>query len=152
MSQSDRVKRPQSKYQKMKMRQSELREARKNKLCKKQKEMEVVMVSSMDVPNDLVQDRSKKLVIIGTDVKSLYPNLTWASAGEEVFQAVLNSDIEWEGCNWKEGVRYLALCRGYKWCKSSSLKRVLPNRRFAHGSWPGVTGAGPLGPHSDDED
>ena len=136
----------------MKQRQAALKEARKGKSCKRQKEMEVVMVSSADVHNDLVQDKSKKMVIIGTDVKSLYPNLTWASAGEEVYQAILDSDIEWEGCNWKEGVRYLALCRGYKWCKASPLRRVLPDRRFAHGSWPGVTGAGLLGPHSNDED
>ena len=100
----------------------------------------------------MVQDRSKPLVIVGTDVVSLYPNLTWAAAGEEVYTAIMESDISWDGCNWLEGVRYLALCRGYQWCVNSKLKRVLPNRRYAKGSWPGITGVGPLGSSVNDED
>ena len=42
------------------------------------------------------------------------------------------------------------MTRGYKWCQESRLRRVLPARRFAHGSWPGVTGPGSSGPHSGD--
>ena len=86
-----------------------------------------------------------------SDVVSLYPNLKWEAAGEEIYQAILDSDIVYEGNNWKEGVRYLALARGYFWCQTSNLKRILPWRRHAHGSWPGVTGAGPMGPSVNDE-
>ena len=69
------------------------------------------MMSSKDVPNDLVQDRSIPSVIIGTDVVSLYPNINWEAAGEEFYQAIMDTTIQFEGMNYKEGVRYLALAR-----------------------------------------
>ena len=112
-----------------------LAEARKKGTCRKQAELDVKLVSSKDVPNHLVQDRSKPMVIVGSDVVSLYPNLRATEAGEEVLQAILESDIKWEGVHWQEAVRYLAMLRGFHWCKGHTvLRRVLPNRKFAHGS------------------
>ena len=104
------------------------KEARLTRQCKKQRNMKVKMVSSSEVPNSLVQDYSREMVVVGTDVVSLYPNLTWEAAGEEVFRAIFESEMEWEGVNWKSGVLYLALCRGYAWCKASQLRRILPSR------------------------
>ena len=100
----------------------------------------------------MVQYKSIPMVIIGTDVVSLYPNLRWEPAGEQVYQAIMETDIKYEGLNYKEGVRYLALVRGFDWCKASKLRRVLPERRFANSSWPGITGAGPMGPSVNDEE
>ena len=59
----------------MRMRREAFKEQRKTKTCKRQPK--VKMMSSKDVPNDLVQDRSIPSVIIGTDVVSLYPNIKW---------------------------------------------------------------------------
>ena len=128
------------------------KEARKSRRCLKQERMNMKLVSSKSVNNNLIQDYSSEMVVVGTDVVSLYPNLTWASAGEEVFRAIMESNIEWQQVNWKEGCRYLALCRGYTWCRTSTLRRVLPWRRFAKGSWPGITGAGPMGPSVNGEE
>ena len=94
---------------------------------------------------------TREMVVVGTDVVSLYPNLTWEAAGEEVFRAIYESEMEWEGVNWKSGVLYLALCRGYAWCKASQLRRILPSRRYAKGAWPGITGKGLLGAQSESE-
>ena len=141
-----------SKSFKMKQKREKFKEQRKSRLCEKQQDLQLAMVSAKDVPTELVQDMSKPLVIIGSDVVSLYPNLTWESAGEAVYHTIVDSDIVWQGVNFKEGVRYLALCRGYDWCLKSNLHRVLPWRRYAHGSWPGITGEGPMGPTSDDEE
>ena len=47
----------------------------------------MALVSSDSVPNNLVQDRSKPMVIVGSDVVSLYPNLRWDATGEEVYRA-----------------------------------------------------------------
>ena len=123
---------------------------RKTKTCKRQPK--VKMISSKDVPSDLVKDSSIPLVIIGTDVVSLYPNIKWEAAGEEVYQAIMDTTIQFEGMNYKEGVRYLALVRGYDWCLKSKLRRVLPSRRYAHGTLPGITEAGPLGPNCNGEE
>ena len=43
--------------------------------CKTQPMLDIKMVSSKDVDNGLVQDRSRPMIIIGSDVVSLYPNL-----------------------------------------------------------------------------
>jgi hypothetical protein len=63
----------------------------------------------------------------------------------------MESDLKWEGVNWKEAVRYLALGRDETWCRSSKLRRVLPWRRSNKGTRPGLTGVGPLGAEADDE-
>ena len=135
----------------MRRKRTEFIEARKSRLCKKQKDLDVKLISSDTVPSELIHDKSKPMVIIGSDVVSLYPNLTWEAAGNEVYRAVVDSSIKWEGISWQDAVLYLALCRGHKWCKSSNLRRVLPERKKAKGSWPGVTGDGPLGPASGDD-
>ena len=62
--------------------------------------------------SSLVQDRSKQMAIVGSDVVSLYTNLRWFEADEEAFQVVIEPELKWEGINWKEKVRYLALA----WC------------------------------------
>ena len=102
--------------------------------CKKAPLMDIKMVSSKELENGLVQDRSRPMIIFGSDDISQYPNLRSKEYGEEVYQAVMDSDIKWEGVHWKEAVRYVAMTRGYHWCKQSKLRRVLPDWKFAHGS------------------
>ena len=65
--------------------------------CKTAPLMDVKMVLSKEVENGLVQDRSRPMIIIGSDVISLYPSLRIKECGEEVYQAVMDSDIKWEG-------------------------------------------------------
>ena len=66
--------------------------------------------------------------------------------GERVKQAVPKNNIKWEGINYMEAVRYIALNWTEAQCRSSKLRRVLPWRRKSNGSRPGVRGAGPKGP------
>ena len=106
----------------------------KHMYCKTQSMLDVKMVSRKDVDNGLVQDRSRPMIIVGSDVVGLYPNLRSKECGEEVYQAVMDSDIKWEGIHWQEAVRYIAMTRGYHWCKQNKLRRVLPDRKFALGS------------------
>ena len=91
------------------------------------------------------------MVIIGSDAVSLYPSLTKQESADDVAMAVLESDIKWEGVNWKEATRFLVLGLDETWCRSSKLWRVPPRRRYKHGTRPGLTGAGPLGAEVDDE-
>ena len=76
-----------TKSAKMRQKRMEFVRASQGKTCLKQQELQIVMVSSKDVPNDLIQDKSRPMTIVGSDVVSLYPNLTWESAGEQVYQA-----------------------------------------------------------------
>jgi hypothetical protein len=69
------------------------------------------LVSSRSVQNRLVQDRSRRMVLIGSDVVGLYPCMVGKKAGEECYQSVMESDIIWDGINYKEGVRYINSCQ-----------------------------------------
>ena len=69
---------------------------------------------------------------------------------DEVAQAIMESDLKWEGVNWKEAVRFLVLGRDEAWCRSSKLRRVIPWRRSTKGTRPGLKGVGPLGADSND--
>ena len=97
------------------------------------------------------KDRSRVMVIIGTDAVSLYPSMEKQEAADEVAAAVEESSLKWDGVNWKEATRFLVLGRDETWCRKSSLWRVLPRRRYKHGVRPGLTGAGPLGAEPEDE-
>ena len=107
-------------------------------------------MSSKDVDPDWVQDRSKTMVVIGSDAVSLHPSMTKQESADEVAEAVMQSDLRWEGVNWKEATRYLVLGRDEAWCRSSGLTRVLPWRKYKKGTKPGLTGVGPMGAEADD--
>ena len=126
-------------------RREELKEKRRNgyKRCGR--------VNSKQVSQEYIQDRSKVMVVIGSDAVSLFPSLTKLESAEEVAQAVMESNMKWEGVNYKEAVRFLVLGRDEAWCRSSKLNRVLPWRRSTKGTRPGLTGAGLLGADEDDE-
>ena len=103
------------------------------------------------LPEDL-QDYQVPMVILGFDVESLYPNLDISKVGDRVKEAVIKSNIAWEGINYLEAVRYIALNWTEERGRASKLRRVLPWRRSNHGSRPGVRGAGPKGPGVGDQE
>ena len=84
---------------------------------------------------------------------ALYPSLDAEMAALAVKRAVLESDIVWEGVDYKECVRYIALelrCEAKR--RMSGLNRVLPVRRFNKGTRPGMTEQDPMGPNSGGEE
>ena len=93
------------------------------------------------------------MVAIGSDVISLYPNLDVNQVGDRVKQAVLRGKIKWEGIDYMEGARYIALNWTETQCRQSNLRKILPWRRKKNGTTrPGVRGTGPMGPTRGDQD
>ena len=112
---------------------------------------ERTLTSTEVLPEDL-QDYQSPMVVMGFDVVSLYPNLDTSKVGYRVKQAVLESNISWEGVNYMEACRYIALNWTEERCRSSKLRKILPWRRKNHGSRPGVRGVGPKGPEVGDNE
>ena len=52
------------------------------------------------------QDFSKPMVIVGSDVISLYPNLDTDKIAENMGEIVKNSGIKWSNIDLMEGARY----------------------------------------------
>ena len=112
---------------------------------------ERTILSSEVNPEDL-QDYQVPMVVMGSDVISLYPNLDISKMGDLVKEAVKSTEIKWEGIDYMEAVRYIALNWTEDQCRSSKIRRVLPWRRSNHGTRPGMRGSGPRGPTRGDTD
>ena len=98
------------------------------------------------VENDLIQDRSTKLQIIGSDVAALYPSLEAVEVAKIVYNAIIETKVKFSGVNYLEACRLIALTSTEQECRLSKLRRVLPRRRSNQGTRPGITGEDPLGP------
>ena len=96
------------------------------------------------LPEDL-QARSSPMVVVGSDVVSLFPSLDVEQVAAKVKDAVIASKIKWDEIDYLEGARYLALNWTAEECRTSKLRRVLPTRRKTCGTRPGLRGAGPRG-------
>ena len=107
---------------------------------------------SYEVLPELLQDFETEMVLVGSDVVSLYPNLEVEKVVGSIREAVLKSNIKWEEVDYREGVRYLALNWDLEQCKRSNLRRVLPIRRGKRGTRPGLKGAGPRGKLKGDQE
>ena len=98
-----------------------------------------------DMLEEDLHDQETPMVIIGTDVTSLYPSLDIGKVVGEVQKAVMNSEVKWSNIDYLEAARYVALNWTEAQCRASGLRRVLPRRRGATGTRPGLRGAGPQG-------
>ena len=110
------------------------------------------ILESQEALPEQIQDYESPMVLIGSDVESLYPNLEVNKVVEGVKEAILGSKMEWEEIDYLEGVRYLALNWTQEQCNRSRLRRVLPVRRGKRGSRPGLKGAGPQGARRGDQE
>ena len=115
-------------------------------------------VRSTQVPEDLLHAVEEPLVIVGADVEQLYPSMSKKQVAKLMEEAVINSSIKWVDLDYLEGCRLIALNKDEDWCRGSKLSRVLPRRRVkagrkkAGGRKPKVTGRGPMGPLTGDQE
>ena len=63
------------------------------------------LLRAADVDRSLVQDRSATMHIIGADVEALYPSLEAIQVADIVYNAVMETEIEFKNINYQEGVR-----------------------------------------------
>ena len=94
------------------------------------------LIDSCDANPEDLQDFSLPMVLVGSDVASLYPSLDAEKVAEIVYNAVLKSDIKWTNIDYVEATRYIALNWSEEKCNRSKLRRVLPVRRSNHGTRP----------------
>ena len=110
------------------------------------------LLRASEVANNLVQDTSSRMVIVGADVEALYPSLEGVQVAEIIYRAVMETKVEFKGINYQEGCRYIALTSTAQECRLGPLRRVLPIRRHKSGTRPGVTGVGPAGATTGDQE
>ena len=105
-----------------------------------------------EVLQEELQDVSKPMVLVGTDVINLYPSLDIREVVKNVKEAILDSKIKWQEIDYLEGARYIALNWTEGRCRTSGLWRILPRRRYRGGTRPGLKGVGPQGGSRGDQE
>ena len=103
------------------------------------------IIDSKLVPQEFIQDIEAKIMILGFDAESLYPNLKLESIRKLIFEGILASSITWQDIDYKEALRYIALNWTGRKCEQSKLRKYLPVRSCKKGRRPGITGSGPMG-------
>ena len=110
------------------------------------------LLESTEVLEEDLQDFSVPMVIVGSAVVSLYPNLVVDKIIQRVEEEVIRTDMKFENVDYLEATRYLALNWSQEECRKSPLRRVLPWRRKRKGTGPGITGEGPMGRERGDQE
>ena len=64
----------------------------------------------------------------------------------------METTVIFEGVNYQEGARYIVLNCTEEECRTGPLGRILPSRRYVKGTRPGITGAGPMGAETGDQE
>ena len=62
---------------------------------------------SRETDKENVQDKSKPMVIVGSDVEALYPSLDDISVVNTAYQAVMDTELQFSNINYKDGVKYI---------------------------------------------
>ena len=79
----------------------------------------------------------QEIVLLGLDVVALFPSMQSSNTGKIIRQYVLQSPIQIDGFDWREGARYIVINKEY----TGDLKciwNVLPWRREVNGTAPGI--------------
>ena len=97
------------------------------------------------------QEEDGDPVIVGFDAEQLYPSLEQVSAAREAYLAIMESPIKFDGINYKEGLKYIAVNSSDHELQQSGLRRVLPWKAGTKGRAATITGAEALGPRADRE-
>ena len=110
------------------------------------------LLDAMGMDRKLIQDRSSRMVVCGADVEALYPSLSDIQVAEIIYQAIMETEVGFDGVDYMEGCKYVAMNSTAQECRLSPLRRILPRRRHHNGVWPGVTGEDPMGPEVGNQD
>jgi hypothetical protein len=119
----------------------EFHERRKRKLADRKKRSRTYrgekVVDAKDVKAGTMQD--EELVVIGADVKSLYPSLPDVEVAMICYEAILKSGIRFDGIDFQKAGKYVAMHLTKEEQALSPLSAVLPRRTAKGGVRPGVS-------------
>ena len=100
------------------------------------------MLASMEQLNRVIMEQGlEDVIIISTDVKALYPNLMAKISANIVNKMLMNSDLILVGMDWEEAALYLVLTLSQEEIAQLGMDEIMPKRRKAGGTHPGITTA-----------
>ena len=119
----------------------EFHERRKRKIQNRKKRSKTYkgekVLEARDIEIGAIHD--EELVVVGADVKSLYPSLPDVEVAVICYKAIMRSGIKFEGINFRMAGKYVAMHLSKEEQAMSPLAGVLPRRTARGGVRPGVS-------------
>ena len=84
--------------------------------------------------------QEEEIVVVGIDIVSLFPSITSEQGGKLCREAILETEITFEGVNYQEIAIYIALNYSSHYKIPADVRELIPQRPKARGQRPGVTG------------
>ena len=81
-----------------------------------------------------------ELVMIGADVKALFPSIKSRRTGRIVREAALRSRLKFKGINYRTAALYVRLGMDHFEIRALGLEKIVPKRKYHTGTEPGITG------------
>ena len=109
-------------------------------------------------PEDIIEaqkDEKKQhesIVICGADVCSMFPSLDAKHTAKLVKEAAIESEIKFEGIDYKEVATYLAINLRSWEARKDGFYKLLPRRKYRTGQKPTITGKSAAGAESSHDD
>ena len=85
--------------------------------------------------------QEQEIVVVGSDIVSLFPSITAEQGGKLCREAMLETEIKFEGVNFIEIAIYIALNYSSHYKIPADVRDLIPQRKKARGQRPGVTGS-----------
>ena len=79
--------------------------------------------------NKMAKLRKRKRILMSMDVKGLYPNLEVEEVLKIIKEMVEKSDLNFEGVDWVEVGKHLAVCVSRQDLDDLNLSEVVPKRK-----------------------
>ena len=81
-----------------------------------------------------------EIVMVGADVKALFPSIKSRRTGRIVREAVLRSRLQFKGINYRTAALYVRLGMDHFEIRTLGLEKIVPKRKYHTGAEPSVTG------------
>ena len=77
---------------------------------------------SSEVNNNLIQDSSMKIQVVGSDVEALYPSLEAIEVAQIVYKSIMETEVQFKGVDYQEACRLIALTSSEQECRLGPLR------------------------------
>ena len=87
------------------------------------------LLNKMEAAAEIIEKKSKNLVVASMDVVGLYPNLDIRKSAKAVGETASSTDIELVNANWEWAQKFVAMNLSQAEIEQEGLEVVIPRRR-----------------------
>ena len=80
-----------------------------------------------------------KMIMVDADVEALYTSMDPTRTGEAIRTETAESKVKWEGVDWQECLKYIAMTSTAYRIKTMGLEHLVAMRKYKNGPKPGIT-------------